>query len=207
MMQGWCSAEALTLWGFGCSPVVMANEAHSGLSPLCPHPRGRGPRDSGGPPGRGQAPGDEGTAPAGRWSTQAGPRYPAQRRRLPRLAGHAQADHHGAGAGLEPGPTKQSSTLAQARPTWSPGNSPTGANASRPAICISCKPPRQPLLVWCGNGHASRKAEGGWVPMGCHFTAMSGVQPFVIDQTLTVDFPGDGPSPGCASCWPDRGPP
>ena len=32
MVEGWCPVEALTLWGFGCSPVVMANEAHSGLA-------------------------------------------------------------------------------------------------------------------------------------------------------------------------------
>ena len=32
MGQGWCLVEALTLPGSGCSPVVMANEAHSGLA-------------------------------------------------------------------------------------------------------------------------------------------------------------------------------
>ena len=31
--------------------------------------------------------------------------------------------------------------------------------------------------------------------MGHHFAAMSGIQHFVIDQTLTVDFTGDGPEP------------
>jgi hypothetical protein len=28
--------------------------------------------------------------------------------------------------------------------------------------------------------------------MGCHFAAMSGIQPFVIDQTVTIDFTGEG---------------
>ena len=31
-VQGWCSVEDLIRWGFGQAPVVMANEAHSGLA-------------------------------------------------------------------------------------------------------------------------------------------------------------------------------
>ena len=53
----------------------------------------------------------------------------------------------------------------------------------------------EPLLVWCGNGHACRHADGRWMPMGYHFAAMSGVQQFVIDQTVTIDFTGDGAQP------------
>jgi hypothetical protein len=30
-MDGWCSVEELTQWGFAHAPVLMANEAHSGL--------------------------------------------------------------------------------------------------------------------------------------------------------------------------------
>jgi hypothetical protein len=30
----------------------------------------------------------------------------------------------------------------------------------------------------------------GWVPMGYHFPAMSGTEPFVVDQTVTIDFTG-----------------
>jgi hypothetical protein len=30
-MDGWCSVEELTQWGFARAPVLMANEAHSGL--------------------------------------------------------------------------------------------------------------------------------------------------------------------------------
>jgi hypothetical protein len=48
------------------------------------------------------------------------------------------------------------------------------------------------LLVWCGNAHAIKAplpgGSGMWVPMGLHFTELSGVEPFVIDQTLTVRF-------------------
>ncbi len=43
------------------------------------------------------------------------------------------------------------------------------------------------LLVWCGNGHAS-KDRGGWTPMGWHFRNLSGIDPFVLDQTVTVRF-------------------
>ncbi len=31
------------------------------------------------------------------------------------------------------------------------------------------------------------------MPMGYHFAVMSGIQQFVIDQTVTIDFTGDGP--------------
>jgi hypothetical protein len=55
--------------------------------------------------------------------------------------------------------------------------------------------PEEPLLVWCGNGHASKHTDDEWVPMGHHFAAMSGTQQFVIDQTVTIDFTGDGPKP------------
>jgi hypothetical protein len=49
--------------------------------------------------------------------------------------------------------------------------------------------PTVPLLVWCGNGHAYKQASGDWTPMGCHFTAMSCIEPFVINQTVSVDWP------------------
>ena len=31
-MEGWRSVEELVRWGFAHAPVVMANEAHSGLA-------------------------------------------------------------------------------------------------------------------------------------------------------------------------------
>jgi len=48
--------------------------------------------------------------------------------------------------------------------------------------------PAEPLLIWCGNGHADKQRDSEWVPMGWHFRAMSGTDPFVIDQTVTVAF-------------------
>jgi hypothetical protein len=51
--------------------------------------------------------------------------------------------------------------------------------------------PAEPRLVWCANGHACKEAMQEWVPMGWHFQAMSGTNPFVIDQTVTVTFEGE----------------
>jgi len=53
--------------------------------------------------------------------------------------------------------------------------------------------PDEPLLVWCGNSHASKhrplgRDEDEWVPIGWNFRELSGIDPFVIDQTVTVDF-------------------
>lgn len=50
--------------------------------------------------------------------------------------------------------------------------------------------PAQALFVWCGNSHACKEVAGELVPMGHHFTTLSGTVPFVIDQNVTVDWPG-----------------
>jgi hypothetical protein len=55
--------------------------------------------------------------------------------------------------------------------------------------------PGEPLLVWYGGGHAAKVPAGEWITMGCHFPGMSGVEAFVIDQTVTVDWKGR-PQPG-----------
>ena len=61
--------------------------------------------------------------------------------------------------------------------------------------------PAEPLLVWCGNGRADKEAMQEWVPMGWHFRAISGADPFVIDQTVTVTFEGE-PRPWVRACSP-----
>src|SRR5262249_44400954 len=48
---------------------------------------------------------------------------------------------------------------------------------------------------WCGNGHAIKEPVQDWVPMGWQFRELSSIDPFVIDQTVTVDF-GNGPPAG-----------
>jgi hypothetical protein len=50
-----------------------------------------------------------------------------------------------------------------------------------------------PLLVWCGNSHLSRSVVDGWRPMGLRFVALSGIDPFAIDQTRSVEFAGRAP--------------
>lgn len=52
------------------------------------------------------------------------------------------------------------------------------------------------LLVWCGNSHLEKKPIGDWKPMGAQFWEVSGIEPFSIDQTLTVAFKERGLSPG-----------
>ena len=42
------------------------------------------------------------------------------------------------------------------------------------------------LLVWCGNGHPTKVVVKEWLPMGYQFKQLSGIDPFVIDQTSTV---------------------
>ncbi len=55
------------------------------------------------------------------------------------------------------------------------------------------------ILCWCGGGHLLRRpyevewAEGEprvWIPMGSLVAAYGGVEPFAIDQNVTVAFGG-----------------
>jgi len=36
---------------------------------------------------------------------------------------------------------------------------------------LTAAAPAEPLLVWCGNGHASKIKTDDWIPMGWHFRA------------------------------------
>jgi hypothetical protein len=55
------------------------------------------------------------------------------------------------------------------------------------------------VLGWCGNGHLVRRArkptsgEPAWTPMGSLVAAYCGVEPFAIDQTVTVAWDGKDP--------------
>lgn len=57
------------------------------------------------------------------------------------------------------------------------------------------------VLVWCGNGH-NREQESQisiepyfvFTPMGAVFSRISGIDPFTVDQTRTVEWPGSGQS-------------
>ena len=54
---------------------------------------------------------------------------------------------------------------------------------------------------WSGAATATRprSEHEEWVPMGWHFREMSGVDPFVIDQDVTVDFGGRTPAVGAGA--------
>ncbi len=51
------------------------------------------------------------------------------------------------------------------------------------------------LLIWCGNSHLEKAPgetpNGTLKPMGYQFWQLSGIEPFIIDQTVSVDFLGN----------------
>lgn len=49
-------------------------------------------------------------------------------------------------------------------------------------------PENTPLLVWCGNSHHAKTPREGCTPMGYPFQQHSQIQPFVIDQCISVKF-------------------
>ena len=54
---------------------------------------------------------------------------------------------------------------------------------------LEALPANTPLLVWCGNNHHSKEiGDGWWHPMGYQFQQHSGINPFVIDQNVSVKF-------------------
>ena len=196
-MESWCSVEDLTQWGFSQSPVVMANEAHSGLA-RCMRTREVGvriiqaahqagvrrlamealpwPADDSPGPMRDIPPG------AGVYLVQ------PDMRRLIATALELGWSLWAYEAAVDPG-KDQAELLSVEFTNWRERE-----QASNLCQLLAAAPGKQ-LLVWCGNSHASRQADSEWVPMGYHFAAMSGIQQFVIDQAVTIDFTGDGPQP------------
>jgi hypothetical protein len=55
------------------------------------------------------------------------------------------------------------------------------------------------LIVWCGNHHLAKTATAAWRPMGSLLGPKSGIEPFSIDQTLSVRL-ADG-RPRTADVW------
>lgn len=191
-MEGWCSVEELVRWGFAHAPVVMANEAHSGLA-RCIRTRDVGVRMI-------------------RAAHEAGVRrlamealsWPAEG-----IAGPIRAVPP-AGGGYLAQPDMQRLIATALELGWSlwayeavfemtadtdPAKFLTTEftnwreREQAANLCqLTAASPAEPLLVWCGNGHASKNQIGDWIPMGWHFRAMSGTDPFVIDQTVTVAF-------------------
>jgi hypothetical protein len=60
------------------------------------------------------------------------------------------------------------------------------------ASALAQLPPETPILVWCGIGHLWKEPpRKEWIPMACRFWEMTGIEPFSIDQTVTVEFDPD----------------
>jgi hypothetical protein len=174
-VEGWCSVEDLVRWAFAHAPVVMANEAHNGLA-RCVRTREVGVRMIQGPilaipPDR------EG------YLTQPD---------VQRLIGAALDlgwTLWAYEAVIEVTPdTDQEHLRSMEFSNWREREQ--AANLGR----LLDAAPGEPLLVWCGNSHASKVEHEEWIPMGWHFRDMSGIDPFVIDQDVTVDF-GREPQP------------
>jgi hypothetical protein len=174
-VEGWCSVEDLVRWAFAHAPVVMANEAHNGLA-RCVRTREVGVRRIQGPilaipPDR------EG------YLTQPD---------VQRLIGAALDlgwTLWAYEAVIEVTPdTDQEHLRSMEFSNWREREQ--AANLGR----LLDAAPGEPLLVWCGNSHASKVEHEEWIPMGWHFRDMSGIDPFVIDQDVTVDF-GREPQP------------
>ena len=191
-VDGWCSVEELARWGFAHAPVVMANEAHNGLR-RCIRTRDVGVRIIGAAHQAGVR----------RLAMEALPR-PADGtsgpiRAIPPLPGGylAQPDMRrlitaalelgwtlwAYEADIQPG-TDQAELLTQEFTNWR-------EREQAQNLCqVLAVAPAEPLLVWSGNSHACKEAGDEWVPMGHHFRALSDIDPFVIDQTVTVAWPG-----------------
>jgi hypothetical protein len=198
-VEGWRPVEDIVRWGFAQRPVVMANEAHSGLA--------RSVR----------------TRVIGARMIRAA--HAAGVRRLAMEALHwlardvpgpitALPDDEGGylaqpemramiGTALDLGWTlwayeRQWDAGSRRDPAYLRSMEHTNWRERQQATNL-CRlieaAPREPLLVWCGNGHASKHEPSGcdddeWIPMGWNFREMSGIDPFVIDQTVTVAFSG-----------------
>jgi hypothetical protein len=193
-VDGWCSVEELTQWAFAHAQVVMANEAHNRLE-RCIRTRNIGVRmiqaahqagvrrlamEALPWPGDG-SPGPIRTIPPGYGGYLAQP----DMRRLITTALELGWSLWAYEAVIEVTPQAEPAELL----TLEFSNRRDHEQARN--LCrVLAAAPAEPLLVWTGGGHASKQATHGWVTMGCHFPAMSRTDPFVIDQTVTIDFTG-----------------
>jgi len=191
-VEGWCSVEELVRWGFAHAPVVMANEAHSGLA-RCVRTRDIGVRmiraahEAGARRLAMEALSwpAEGIAGPIRAAPPASGGYLAQpdMRRLITTALELGWSLWAYEAVFEmTADTDPAKFLTTEFTNWREREQ--AANLCQ----LTAAAPAEPLLVWCGNGHASKNQIGDWIPMGWHFRTMSGTDPFVIDQTVTVAF-------------------
>ena len=191
-MDGWCPVEELTQWGFAHAPVLMANEAHNGLK-RCVRTRVVGTRMV-------RAAHEAGVR---RLAMEALPWRPGGEpgpiREIPQVDGGylGQPDMRALmttaldlgwtlwayDVVIEPKPGQDTAEfLTMEFTNWREREQ--AQNLCR----VLAAAPGEPLLVWAGNGHAMKKRAEHWIPMGCHFPGLSGIDPFVVDQTVSVDF-------------------
>ena len=195
-MEGWRSVEELIGWGFAHAPVVMANEAHSGLA-RCIRTREVGTRMI-------RAAHEAGVRQLAMealpWPSQDTPGPIVAIPPIPEWGGYlAQPDMRRLiTAALELGWSLWAyeavfEAAAETGPAEMLGTDFINWREREQArnLCrVRAAAPAEPLLVWCGNSHACKEAIQELVPMGWHFRAMSGTDPFVIDQTVSVTFEG-----------------
>jgi hypothetical protein len=198
-VKGWQPVEELTRWGFTQAAVVMANEAHNGLT-RCVRTREAGirmvraaheagvrrlamealPAPSGGTP----VPVSDLPAAEDGYLAQ-----PDMRRLISTaldLGWTLWAYEAVIDVSVRPDPAD---LLSVEFTNWREQE-----QASNLCALLEVAA-GEPLLVWCGNGHATKVAfDDGWIPMGHQFMVMSGVEPFVIDQTVTVAWPEHPPT-------------
>lgn len=100
-----------------------------------------------------------------------------------------EADHSRAPAGLV---TSVQTGESPAKIPLEGVNWREAAQARNLAVILDSLAGDAQLLVWCGNGHGSKRAATGWRPMGLQLRELTGIDPFSIDQTVTVDWRGNG---------------
>ncbi len=193
-MEGWRPVAELTRWGFAHAQVVMANEAHDGLR-RCVRTREVGIRmirvahEAGVRrlamealpwPAEGN-PGPIRVIPPGHGGYLAQP----EMRRLISTALELGWTLWAYDAVIQvTGDADPAELLSLEFTNWR-------EREQAQNLChLLAAAPAEPLLVWSGNSHASKQAAGEWIPMGCHFTALAGMEAFVIDQTVSIDWRG-----------------
>jgi hypothetical protein len=77
-----------------------------------------------------------------------------------------------------------------------------GQQAHNLAEALFLLPDATPLLVWSGNHHLAKNPAEDWMPMGSRLESLCGINPFAIDQTLTVSF--DRGRPPIGAKWAER---
>jgi hypothetical protein len=195
-VEGWHPVEDVIQWGFGQRPVVMANEAHDGLARSV-RTRVIGARMI-------RAAHEAGVR---RLAMEALP-WPAKD--VPGPITALPDDPYGGYLAQPEMRTMIGTALDLGWTLWAyeaeirvtPGTDPDWLRSmeftnwrEREQAANLCRlleaAPGEPMMVWCGNGHASKHEGGEWVPMGWHFREMSSIDPFVIDQTVTVAWDGE----------------